>query len=253
MEYVDTQKLGASYAERHPGVFTMNAYVLSPRQEDNAIRYDGTNLVSLEDDGWSVKLKLASERVPEGVWLRLPDYSEFGDERPDEIRLALDALGVDTINECTLLDAKCILPEAGDLMEQYDDLADLIYDGQNLGFVLDERGQGMPGFMEKFAAALEYENCHRLGFALDISQNLRCYNLVTENELHDFAVRELRAQGMSDEILASGCIDLDAYADDLLTARGYTLTANESAYIARNEQRLFREHTQEALPGMVLQ
>jgi hypothetical protein len=58
---------------------------------------------------------------------------------------------------------------------------------------------------------------------------------------------------MSDEILASGCIDLDAYADDLLTARGYTLTANESAYIARNEQRLFREHTQEALPGMVLQ
>ena len=42
-------------------------------------------------------------------------------------------------------------------MEQYDDMGELMWDGNNLGFVLEERGQGMPDFIGRFTAALNSE------------------------------------------------------------------------------------------------
>lgn len=250
--YVDKEQLGLLYEDAHPGLFIGNCFVQYPARETSKV-YDGTNLGALDDTGWSVKLKLSSEQNPDGVWLRLPDYSDTSDGRPDEIRLALDELGVDTIDDCSVQDAKCVLPEIVDLLSQYHSLDDLIYDGQNLGFVLDEQGQGMPNFMERFAAALEYENCSRLDFALDISQNLACYNFIPAEGIKDYAARCLHDQGMPDDILSSGCVDLDVFAEDLLDQQGYILTRNESAYIVRNERQFIREHSPEALPGMVLE
>lgn len=64
-----------------------------------------------------------------------------------EIRLALDALGVQTIRECTLLEARCSLPGITGLEDAYRGrLEDLIYDGQNLGFILQEQtgAEGVP-------------------------------------------------------------------------------------------------------------
>ncbi|MDD3778445.1 MAG: hypothetical protein PHU76_01765 [Synergistaceae bacterium] len=251
-KFVDKEQLGIRYENEHPGLFIGSCYVQYPTREPS-IKYDGTNLDALEDNSWSVKLKLASEQNRNGVWLRLPDYSDMGDGRPDEIRLALDELGADTIDDCSVLDAKCVLPEVGDLMSQYHSLDDLIYDGQNLGFALDEKGQGMPNFMERFAAALEYENCTRLDFAIDISQNLACYSFVPASEIKDFAKKGLHDQGMPDDILSSGCVKLEAFAEDMLERQGYILTKDESAYIGRNERQFIREHSQEQLSGMIME
>ena len=250
--YVDKEQLGRRYEDAHPGLFVGNCYVQYPAKEPSII-YDGTNLGALDDSGWSVKLKLASEQNPDGVWLRLPDYSDTSDERPDEIRLALDELGATTIDNCSVLEAMCVLPEIGNLISQYHSLQDLIYDGQDLGFVLDEQGQGMPDFMERFAAALEYEDCTRLDFALDISQNLACYNFIPADGVKDYAAKCLHSQGMPDDILSSGCVDLEAFAEDMLDQQGYILNRSESAYIARNERQFTREHSLEALPSMVLE
>ena len=111
----------------------------------------------------------------------------------------------------------------------------------------------MPDFMERFAAALEYEDCTRLDFALDISQNLACYSFVPAAGIKDFAARCLHDQGMPDDILSSGCVDLEAFAEDMLERQGYILTRNESAYVARNERQFIREHSQESLSSMVLE
>jgi hypothetical protein len=165
----------------------------------------------------------------------------------------LDELGATTIDNCSVLEAMCVLPEIGDLMSQYHSLQDLIYDGQDLGFVLDEQGQGMPDFMERFAAALEYEDCTRLDFALDISQNLACYNFIPADGVKDYAAKCLHSQGMPDDIFSSGCVDLEAFAEDMLDQQGYILNRSESAYIARNERQFTREHSLEALPSMVLE
>ena len=153
------------------------------------------------------------------------------------------ALRVHSLEDCTLLEAQCILPEAGDLMEQYSGITELVRDGNTLGCVLDEQGQGQPRWMEKFAAALEYEDCRNLKFALDISQNLLCYEWVSREDLTDFAAEHLRSCGVSDELIQSGCIDLERYGEDLLETSGFMLTDCEDAYVLRNGRQFVREYS----------
>lgn len=236
--YADLEALGRRYEDRHPGLFVGNCYVEYP-EHPSAPRCTGQGLIP-EDDGWSMKVKLASSAVPEGVWLRLPDYSAMTD-RPDEVALALDELKTRSLENCMLLDVRCSLPELGNLMEQYDSALELVNDGSDLGYVLDEQGQGMPHFMERFAAALEFEHCRDLRLALDISQNLHCYEWVPRDGLKDFGRRKLLEAGVSEELLDSGCIDLEGYGADLLEEAGYVLTADESAYITRNNLEFLRD------------
>lgn len=78
MYYADLEALGRRYEDRHPGLFVGNCYVEYP-EHPSAPRCTGQGLIP-EDDGWSMKVKLASSAVPEGVWLRLPDY-----DRPESL------------------------------------------------------------------------------------------------------------------------------------------------------------------------
>lgn len=251
--FIDMGQLGERYEDAHPGLFIGNCYVQYPKA-DHPLPYDGTNLGKLEDSGWSIKLKLASERMPKGVWMRLPDYSDAGDERADEIRLALDELGVQTVDECHALDARCVLPEIRDLLGQYSSLETLINDGQDLGFALDERSQGMPEFEKRLSAALEYENCHRLDEALDIIQNLRCYELIPVSGLREYAMTELKKYSeFHDGSPVSDCFDYESYANELLKQRGFMLTRDEQTYVGRNEQPFIRQHFVQELSGMVLE
>ena len=85
MYYADLEALGRRYEDRHSGLYVGNSYVEGP-EHPSATRYTGQGLIT-EDDGWSMKAKLASSAVPEGVWLRLPDDAAMTD-RPDEVALA---------------------------------------------------------------------------------------------------------------------------------------------------------------------
>lgn len=234
---MDLYALGVRFEDLHPGLFVGNCFVAYPSEETPVYRGRDSPLPE-EDEGWSVRLKLASPAAPEGVWLRLPDYQDLDADcaSDGETTLAKDALRVQSLNECTLLEARCVLPEAGDIAEQYDCIEDLVLDGNNLGVVLDERGQGAEDWIERFAAALEYENCHSLRFALNISQNLNCYEWVACDKLEELASNHLRSCGVSEDLIQSGSINLTSYAEDLLENSGYMLTADESAYIIRNDQ-----------------
>ena len=138
-------------------------------------------------------------------------------------------------------------------MEQYDSVTELVRDGDNLGFILDERGQGEPRWREKFAAALEYEGCHNLKFALDISQNLSCYEWVPRDGLKEFAAENLRSYGVSEELIQSGNIHLKDYAEDLLETSGYMEASGETGYLIRNSREFVREYTAQKQDGMTMQ
>ena len=234
-DYIDLDKLGRQYETQHPGQFAGGCYVAYPRKGVLGF-YDGVNLPG-PDCSWSLRLKLASPSVPEGVWLALPDYNDIIDVRPGEIRLALDALGVQTIQECTLLEARCSLPGVTGLEASYEGrLEDLIYDGQNLGFILQEQNQGQKGFLQTYLWVLEHERCTTLPAALDLAQNLNHYQVVRADHLQDFVRMDLRARlGCADQAL-SRCIDLERYGLDLLRNKGYTLTEDGCAYIARQQK-----------------
>ena len=235
LPYVDLTAMGQRYENDHPGLFVGSCYVEYPNPDLYPV-YCGHGAALPADEDWSVKLKLASPAVPEGVWLRLPGNSPYGDESSTEEALVLQELRVKRWDECTLLDARCILPYAGNLMEQYDSVADLVYDGINLGHILEERGQGATHFMEQYAAALELEDCRDLRLALDISQNLKCYDWVPCADLEASAVGLLLDAGVSEWLIHASGIDLSGYKAHLLAEDGYTLAADESGYIRRNEK-----------------
>ncbi len=248
LPYVDFGHIGQKFEDEHPGLFIGGYYVEYPKRAAEPA-YSGKNAFLPEDSDWSVKLKLASPAVPEGVWLRLPGYDGKMVEDADEVVLALDELRVKSLEDCTLLEARCILPEAGDLTKQYSSITDLVRDGGNLGYVLAEQGQGEAHWLDKFAAALEYEDCRTLKFALDISQNLHCYEWVPRDSLKEFAARNLRSYGVSEELIQSGDINLKDYAEDLLETSGYMESSDESGYLIRNSREFVREYTAEDSPS----
>lgn len=227
--FLDLEQLGRQFAQRHPGIFVDDCYVQNP----NIFlipSYKGRELPSPGNMDWSVRLKLASPAVPDGVWLKLPDYSEAREGRPDEIHLALHALGASSIRECTLLDARCVLPEVQNLMDTYWDIEGLLQDGNNLGYMLDEQGQGLPHFTEILRGALALEHCNTVPMALEIGQNLRCYDFVHQSIVGAYARKEIQG-----DALVSQCLDHAAYGAYLLQQQGYQKTESGS-YIRRNDQ-----------------
>ena len=235
LPYFDLPALGRLYEEQHPGLFIGNCYVEYPRDQ-HAMCYDGSELPEVESEGWSVRLKLASKAVPEGVWVRLPDYDAAFRDDPGEIELALDELGVKRFPECTLLDARCVLPCVQGLAGQYDKLSDLIDDGQELGFLLDQRGQGDPNFLERFAAALELEDCRRLNDAVCIGCNLDSYELVSVDAFLDQIKQELdREEWAKYGDAVKSCFNYTAYAAAQAERQGYQLTDDGCRFIRKRD------------------
>ena len=142
---------------------------------------------------------------------------------------------------------RCILPNIIGLREQYSDLAELIYDGQNLGFILNEQ---KPEQEEKFLAVLEYEGCQRLKDAVNISQNLDCYDFVAAGELEEVALEHLKKAGVPEAAIREGCFDLKRYGAAVLTEKGFTIMENGNS-ICRNE-RPFELEYPDASPGMTM-
>lgn len=252
LRFTDLEKVGYQYQRKHPGQFVGNCYVETPTEPVKAV-YAGPDHPLPSDDDWSVKLKLASPAVPEGLWMRLPGPFLEAPEGTVEETLALQRLEVQRWDECTLLEARCILPEAGNLAEQYSDIGDLIYDGIELGFVLAQKNQGDPHFTEHFHAALELEGCQNLRFALDISQNLHCYEWIASEEMVRLAEKKLLDAGTPPDLIH--CIDLAQYAAEALDRMGCIPAADRRGFIARNDcqfQYQFSTPTSEQ-SGMMMQ
>lgn len=241
LAHTDMEALGAAFEDGHPGLFVGDCYVMFPTEPEQA-PYDGTNLAAIKDEGWSVKVKLASTQKPEGVWLRLPDYNLVNEGAPDEGEIALRELGVESFQNCELLDARCILPEAGNLMEQYDNAVELVIDGNNLGFLLDERAQGMRDFERKLAAAVEYDDCRTLKDVIGCADEIRRFSFVTTEKLEDYAKSELKKAGAPEMLIEAGLFDLHGFAEESLEQNGYRLDRTERVYLKprQQEQRMTR-------------
>ena len=159
--------------------------------------------------------------------------------------MALQALSADSPQDCTLLEAQCIIPELQESAEQYEDLEQLIRDGNDLGYVLDEQGQGQPHFLEKYFAAMELERCDTIAMALDIAQNLNCYDMVLAGQEQEYGlkmVEQLITQS-ADPVITPDCVRPKEYGLSLLGQEGYVLNAKGTAYIRRNSQEFYFEHT----------
>ena len=159
--------------------------------------------------------------------------------------MALQALSADSPQDCTLLEARCIIPELQESAEQYEDLEQLIRDGNDLGYVLDEQGQGQPDFLEKYFAAMELERCDTISTALDIALNLNCYDMVLAGQEKAYGQKKMEQliTQSADPVITPDCVQLKEYGFFLLEQEGYVLNTKGTAYIRRNSQEFYFEHT----------
>lgn len=254
--FVDLARLGKQCASKYPGQFVGNCYVMDP-EFNVSPSYEGQGGPLLPDVDWGVKLKLASPNLPDGVWMRLPWETGLGDYTPDEEKMTLNELQAESWDECVLLDAQCIYPEACDLMKQYSNMADLVNDSKTLGYFLSGDPFLCVADLECYIAAIELEDCKNLKQALDICHNINCFDWVPCTQLEDHAKEALQKADVSEDLIQSGVIDLRGYGAHLLEKKGYTLTPDENAYIKRNDQEFHYQfstpaHPQEE-PGMMMQ
>ena len=234
LPFTDLTKVGSYFADRNPGQFIGDFYVTDPEFTSKPAYHGPSD--PLPDDGvWGFKLKLASPAVPEGVWMRLPGMDCAGNIVFIEEDVTKHVLQVQDWDECSLLDAQCILPgiSAQDLMERYGSTAELVEDSFSLSRALLYEWTSPSA---RYTAALELENCHDLKLALDIFHNLDCYDWVPLAEQKTLAQKALTDARIPEELIASGAIDLDRYGAQMLKEQGYTLAADESGYITRNSQ-----------------
>ena len=242
LPFIKMEQLGKEYHEDFQGVFTDTGYIL----QRNSLKqiYDGTNLDKLTEGDWTVKIKVGSEDQHEGVWINLPDY-ELSSLEPDEMSIALDTLGISDWSEGTLLDVKCIFPNIIELKDQYETIEKLIEAANNFGYICDEQGQGKDFFIEHLESAMELEVCTRLDFALDISQNLDCYDFVpSEDNLEKHGRILAKKNGIVevDTILGDN-FDYIKYARADIEKRG--LEPCQNGFIKRNEEKFYYEFSKE--------
>lgn len=76
------------------------------------------------------------------------------------------------------VDVDCALPQITDILNQYDSAGELVRHAIDFGYVWAEQGQGEPHWLEKWMCVMELEDCHRLDLALDLAQNLHCYEYI---------------------------------------------------------------------------
>lgn len=136
-----------------------------------------------------------------------------------------------SLEACTLLDARCIFPEAGNLMEQYDDPASLVHDGNDLGVLLSERARGMRDYERKLAAAIAYEDCHTLKDVIACAANIGQYSFIMSDQLTEYARSELIKAGAPEILIDSDVFDLEGFAEESLEKSGYRLDRTDSIYI----------------------
>ena len=242
-EFLDPEKVGAAYRQKGGNTFCDGHFIKGTSLIDPFL--DSDPLMNPDKGDFAIRVKLASRTNMDGVWVGFPDTGEYMDAaHPDELLLALDELEAESLTECIAVEVDCCLPQLRDILSQYDSAAELIRHAIDFGYVWAEQGQGEPRWLDKWQAVLELEDCHRLDYALDLAQNLHCYNFLPRNmELADYGKMLAKQDGIypMDELLVS-CFDAEGYANQKM--RNLGLSAAEHGYVSWNGIEILYEYSQ---------
>ena len=239
--FLDAEHLGGAYHQSQNGAFCSGHYVR--KMADPLVEEDPT--LQPVTGEYAIRIKLASRSNMEGVWVGFPDSGEYIDSNhPDELLLGLDELQAESLSECIALEVDCCLPQLTDILYQYDSAGELVRHAIDFGYVWAEQGQGEPHWLEKWMCVMELEDCHRLDLALDLAQNLHCYEYIPRGvDLAQYGMDLARKEGvLGQDPLLNQCFDSVAYAQHHMAK--YGLSTTDHGYAARNGQEVIYEYSQ---------
>lgn len=250
--YLDPETVGAAYRETRVGTFVEGHYVERTAPNHPLPEVD-PNLSMPTSGDYTIRIKLISRSNTEGVWIGFPDSGEYMDTaHPDELLLGLDDLDAETLDQCMAVDVDCALPQITDVLNQYDSAGELVRHAIDFGYVWAEQGQGEPHWLEKWQAVMELEDCHRLDLALDLSQNLHCYEFIPRGvDLAQYGMELAKKENiLAQDPLLNQCFDSVAYAQHHMAK--YGLSATDHGYVAWNREVIYEYSQPEQGPEMKL-
>lgn len=212
------------------GTFTETGYIF-PNSMQHQELYDGIHLPDLPDmpKGIISVLLISIDRLDEnGVWLELPATEQ-------EMQSVLKQLDEHFFDNCLIkgsISTAFPYPLAGDEdIEKFNVLA------QKIQAFPDQRT------LEKFKAALELEIRNEIDFALDIAENLDCYDL--DPKMYSpaaYAEYIFREAGIDPNDPAFAMFAFMGYGERQMQQAGHIQTAygmilhNENPFVSRYSQ-----------------
>ena len=156
---------------------------------------------------WRPELELASLQRPKGLWVHA--LSEKGQEEAELPQEARALLGVETADDCRILETKSGLPGISLWRKPYPKPSELLQVLQRARRLFQrlQAEERMP----MLQAAAEAEDCVFLGEVLEVGEHLDEYCFLSMEELRTEAKRELLALGLEERVVEQ-CFDFARYA-----------------------------------------
>ena len=217
LEYIDYKKVGRIFREAEKGIFIKSGYVVQSEKEMEIV-YDGKEISELDDDpGCFFKLCLKRGcfelEKKKDVWLKLPASES-------KIKSALSELGTASLDNCIFTLCKSKIPSLDDIFSPTENLEKL----NTLSNAITKITSNNMSI--NYKAALEYEGCADLDFAIDIAKNLDCYNFYPTLSLpQDYGEQVLlESFKMSPDDIALKYFDFRRYGEEKMRIDGVQYT-----------------------------
>ena len=230
LDLLDEEKVGQEMRRLDMGTFTETGYIF-PNGMQHQELYDGIHLPDIPDlPKGVVSVLLSSLDKPDetGVWLELPATEQ-------EMRSVLKQLGEHSFDNCLIagsISTAFPYPLAGD-----EDVEKLNTLAQKIQAFPDQKT------LEKFKAALELEIRNEIDFALDIAENLECYDF--DPKMYSPAVYAeyiFKEAGIDPDDPAFAMFDFMGYGERQMQQAGHVQTAY--GMILRNENPFVSKYSQ---------
>lgn len=244
LNYLDYEKIGRFRREEEKGVFIDKCYVINDAVEFKEV-YDGVHLPwRAEKPDYVFKLQIAE--APFGRW---PDFeNEPNNEHcvplllpavKEDVQKALEQLETASLEECVFYHCESVVPALNQVFDFSEDIDKMnILAGRIKA--LDDRSE-----LAKYKAVLEFTDCTDIDFALDLAQNLDCFDFYPEmSSPEDYGrLALLKTSGLKPDDPAFQYLGFVQYGhammrQDKASATGYGL-------VLRNEKELVPEYSQQ--------
>lgn len=172
MELIDLEKIGRIQREADGGVYVNGLYVVDNSRNQKQIHDDIHLPEQPYSDSYVFELMVCDgtfypSDIDECSMLRLP-------AAPNEIAEVLKEQDIKNFDGCVVYTNKSSIPRLSGAFSEYEDIEKIKLLAEQ---IFELRCQGQEA---KFKAALEMMDCTDIDLALDITQNMNCFDLYPE-------------------------------------------------------------------------
>lgn len=243
LKYLDYKKIGRSYREAEKGEFIGGSYVVNHNIEFEEV-YDGINLPEQPQETDYVFNLLLENGVEElkdntGQWLSFP-------ASPEEINEILRHLKATSLDDCFIARSESILPRMDNSFSFSEDIEKISVLADR---IKELKSQGM---LPQYKAVLEFMDCTDIDLALDLAQNLDCFDFYPEmSSPEDYGrLALLKISGLKPDDIAFKYLEFIHYGCAMMEQDGASTT--EYGLVLRNEKELALEYSQPPIEQQML-